>query len=322
MKILDVTLRDGGFAVDFDWPIEFARTYYDMMSKLDEISYVELGYWKQTQISRNTFYNLNFEKVNSITRGKGRKNISVMIDYHNCSKYLNDYPTCHQNEIGIIRLCSRQEDVPMAIKFGKKLQRHTGLPISFNVVKMSNYTKNEFTQVCKLLSKTNFNIICFADTFGCIDLSIDINKFNQGITILKNSNKQIGMHMHDHNGKSYFNSTLLHDLQFDFIDTSIRGMGKGSGNLKLEYVIGKKNVAHVCELIRKYDKLLTLPYNPYCLITSKYSVTDNYADQALQYQINVIEFDKFCSNLKGIDKNNINYVLLKEWNITNETNIA
>ena len=62
MQILDVTLRDGGFAVDFNWPIEFARVYYDTLSKMPEISYIELGYWKQTKISRNTFYNLNFNK--------------------------------------------------------------------------------------------------------------------------------------------------------------------------------------------------------------------------------------------------------------------
>ena len=313
MQILDVTLRDGGFAVDFNWPIEFARVYYDTLSKMPEISYIELGYWKQTKISRNTFYNLNFNKVKKITRGQKLKNVSVMIDYHNCSKYLNDYPTCHQDEIGIIRLCSRQEDIPLAIKFGEKLQRHTGLKISFNVVKISNYTEDEFTKTCQELSKTNFDIICFADTFGCLDLSKDFNTFKEGISILKKNQKEIGMHMHDHNGKSYFNSTLLKDLGFDSLDTSIRGMGKGAGNLKLEYIINNQNVMHICELIRQYDTLLTLHYNPYCLITSKYSITDNYADQAMKYQLSVIEFDKFCSSLKGIDKNNINNLLLKNF---------
>ena len=55
MQIVDVTLRDGGFAVDFDWPIEFARNYYKMLSKISKISYIELGYWKQTKITRNRF---------------------------------------------------------------------------------------------------------------------------------------------------------------------------------------------------------------------------------------------------------------------------
>ena len=48
MKILDATLRDGGFVNDFNWDIEFARKYYDLMSKF-KIHYIELGYWKQTK---------------------------------------------------------------------------------------------------------------------------------------------------------------------------------------------------------------------------------------------------------------------------------
>ena len=28
MKIIDVTLRDGGFTCNFDWPLEFAKEYY------------------------------------------------------------------------------------------------------------------------------------------------------------------------------------------------------------------------------------------------------------------------------------------------------
>ena len=29
IQIVDVTLRDGGFTCDFDWPMEFAQEYYN-----------------------------------------------------------------------------------------------------------------------------------------------------------------------------------------------------------------------------------------------------------------------------------------------------
>ena len=48
MKIIDVTLRDGGFVTNFDWPIQFAKDYYNTLSEINSISYIELGYWKQT----------------------------------------------------------------------------------------------------------------------------------------------------------------------------------------------------------------------------------------------------------------------------------
>ena len=42
MNIVDVTLRDGGFTCDFDWPIEFAQEYYNLVTQLG-VSCIELG---------------------------------------------------------------------------------------------------------------------------------------------------------------------------------------------------------------------------------------------------------------------------------------
>ena len=50
MEIIDVTLRDGGFTCDFDWPMEFAQEYYELLSELG-VNLMELGYWKQTSKS-------------------------------------------------------------------------------------------------------------------------------------------------------------------------------------------------------------------------------------------------------------------------------
>ncbi len=60
MDIVDVTLRDGGFTCDFDWPIEFAREYYNLMTELG-VSCIELGYWKQSSKSQNRFFNLDYD---------------------------------------------------------------------------------------------------------------------------------------------------------------------------------------------------------------------------------------------------------------------
>jgi hypothetical protein len=108
MNLVDVTLRDGGFTCDFDWPIEFAQEYYNLMSELD-VSYVEMGYWKQTAKSQNRFFNLNMDTVRKVTGEQGRNNVSVMIDYSYCSKDLNDYPTDNQNEIKMIRMTCRKD---------------------------------------------------------------------------------------------------------------------------------------------------------------------------------------------------------------------
>ena len=58
MKIIDVTLRDGGHAVKFNWSLKLAQDLYSLMSKVKNVQYVELGYWKQKAKSLNKFYDL------------------------------------------------------------------------------------------------------------------------------------------------------------------------------------------------------------------------------------------------------------------------
>ena len=70
MQIIDVTLRDGGHVRKFNWPIRYAQDHYRTLSKIPDIKYIELGYWKQTSKSSNPFYNLNLQTVNKITSKK------------------------------------------------------------------------------------------------------------------------------------------------------------------------------------------------------------------------------------------------------------
>ena len=62
MKFIDVTLRDGGFTCDFDWPLTYAIQHVKTISNLN-LAYCELGYWKQTSKSQNRFYNLNKQEI-------------------------------------------------------------------------------------------------------------------------------------------------------------------------------------------------------------------------------------------------------------------
>ena len=98
MQIVDVTLRDGGFTCDFDWPMGLAKEYYNLVTGFD-IACMELGYWKQSSKSQNKFFNLDMDTVREVTGGRGKNNVCVMIDYHYCSNNLTDYPTNNQNEI-------------------------------------------------------------------------------------------------------------------------------------------------------------------------------------------------------------------------------
>ena len=234
MKIIDVTLRDGGFTCDFDWPLDFAREYYNLVSNLG-VKYLELGYWKQSSKSQNRFFNLNQKTIEEITQNQGKKNACVMIDYHYCSKNLADYPTREQNEISLIRMTARKDMIKEAHAFALNLKEATGLKFAFNIFNTTNYTFRELASTLDLVLDSNFDIIGFADTHGHLDLDKDRDHYDYFFKQIKEVNKDTCFHLHNHTGKAYLNYVQCKKSPFiDICDTSIRGLGKGAGNLKLE----------------------------------------------------------------------------------------
>ena len=306
MRIIDVTLRDGGHAVNFDWGLEFAKEYYKYLNKIKQVEIIEFGYWKQKSKSTKPFYNLNYDYVSEITGNKNLNNISVMIDYHYCSKNLEDYPTNRQKKISMIRICARKEDLDDAIFFSNELKKYTKLNVSLNIFNVANYSKNELEKSVKKVSKSNVDYVYFADTHGSMNLKRDLIMYKKNFEVLKKNNKQIGFHLHDHSGLAYYYYEQLKNYNITFTDASIRGMGKGFGNLRLENILHKKYLRIILNLIIKYEKKLTMYQNPYTLITAKYALTDNYAKAASDIRMDPREFYAKCKKIKGKDKDTFN----------------
>lgn len=314
INLIDVTLRDGGFTCDFDWPLEFAKEYYNLMCDLD-VKFIELGYWQQTQKSKNKFYNLDQEMVEKVTGSRGKRNVSIMIDYHYCSKNLDLYPTKLQNEISLIRLTARKDLIDDAILFAKKLKDTTGLAISFNIFNITNYTLLELQNTVDKILKSDFEFVYMADTHGHLDLNADIKYYENFFKKIKDLGIKTGFHLHDHTGKSFLNYTkCLESSYIDFCDTSIMSLGKGAGNLRLESVLKKDEMLRTSKFVYKYyNDFFKKTINPFYMVTGAYSITDNYANQALERGLSIDDFIEFCSNIEHVDRDNFNKRLLEEY---------
>ncbi len=314
MNIIDVTLRDGGFTCDFDWPMEFAQEYYELLSELG-VDLMELGYWKQTAKSSNRFFNLNMDTVKKVTRESGRKNVSVMIDYSYCSKDLNEYPTDNQNEIGLIRMTCRKDMIDGGVQFAQSLKEHTGLDIAFNMFNTTNYTDEDLDSTLDIVLKYNFDIIGFADTHGHLDLNVDIDRYERRFKMIKESVKKTAFHLHNHTGKAYTNYVKCVESPYiDICDTSIMSLGKGAGNLKLENVLEDDGAFLLNDFVLKYyDSLCKKTVSPYYLVTGRYGITDHYAVQARKLNVPMNIFVTFCSTILGLYRDNFDKTLLEEY---------
>ena len=301
INILDCTLRDGGFTNDFNWGEEFVYEYFALTNKL-LLSYVEVGYWKQKNKSKNKFYNIE-ETDLEIFRKQSIHNLSIINDFHYCSKNIYDYPTKKDKLVSLIRITSRVEDLDECIDFINDLKNYSKLKVSLNIFNFSNYSISKLKSKLKHINKSNIDYLYFADTHGSLDFFKLKKNFKMFLYNLKNIKQKVGFHFHDNIGTAYSNFIFSKNINFSIFDTTISGIGRGGGNLRTE-IMFKNNIIN--QFILKFKKDLFIEENLYTLVTGKLSVSNLYAAYAKKNNINIIEFEDFCKKLKTKDKDNFN----------------
>jgi len=313
MKLVDVTLRDGGFVCDFNWGLEYAINHICTVSKMG-IPVIELGYWKQNAKSVNPFYNMNESLLAKLTEKMPSSSIaSVMIDYHYCNKDLNEYPKFGDTRLELVRITSRKEDFEDAVKFGKALKNEKGLKVSFQIINSTNYSKIELIKFAETLINNQFEKVAFADSHGNLNLIKDMSKYEEAIKLLDDNAVEWGFHLHDHAGRATLNYWLLTKTTCSFIDVSANGVGKGIGNLKMEHVVNNEILPLLLNYMMSdaHPQISLKQIDAYNLMTGRMNVTDNYAKFGYKNKISSNDFMSILSRINGKDKDTYNQPLIK-----------
>lgn len=305
MKIIDVTLRDGGFVCDFDWPMKIARAHFEVCGELG-IDVVELGYWKQTAKSHNPFYNMNEDILAEIVDGKNiRSSVAVMIDYHYCSKQLNDYPRLGETRVEMIRITARREDLSAAQLFAGKLGQHTGLKVSLQIINLTGYATGDLSKVVdELIQDPYIDIIGFADSHGALNFAANYQNYTNIFEELCVNAQHWGMHLHNHTGRAVTNYWALVSSGCHYMDVSCRGLGKGAGNLPMEFVIRNEDLPTLLDYYSAFQDgpLRMSKREAFCLLAGRLSITDNYARLAVDLDMSAQDFYNVGKRLAGVEK--------------------
>ena len=310
MKYIDVTLRDGGHQNGFYWPLEFVKRYLTSVNSFHEIQFVELGYWKQRGKFDGPFYSIDEKLLSSICKMTEKK-LSIMVDYHYCTHNIVEFPTNKDfNQLGLIRVCLRKEDIEEGCRFVSELKKYTNCKLSINFFNVTNYNQDDLAFACKSASASNADFMYFADTHGGLDLEKKIETFKKFTKLIKKIGMIPGLHLHDHLGKAYFNYRNLTNAGFDATDVSLGGLGKGLGNLKLEHVFNLRGREHILDHLIIDQDLFRMPLGPYGILTARDSITDHYAVAAEKKGLTPTQFVSRLDGLTGYLKDNYDKKIL------------
>lgn len=240
MDILDCTIRDGGYINNWQFENMFEE-YYKLMLYIN-VKYIEIGFnsidftYKNKLCGKFRFLSNDFLKKYEHFLVKEKN--CIMINYESeCDSYseqeISNVDSCY---FSMIRVAFNKNDYINALNLCKKL-KNNGFIICANAMKTNSYSKDELIELVTIFKEYNLDYLYIADSYGNMNFNeIDL-LYNTIINYDKNI--KLGIHLHNsyQNANSNYNYIKYKEYNFKIIDSTLFGMGRGSGNLPTELII-------------------------------------------------------------------------------------
>lgn len=270
MKILDCTLRDGGYYTNWDFDSKTVDAYISAMNILP-VDYLEIGY--RSKPSQGYMGKFGYSPVSVLKhiRENCNKRIAVMLNEK--SVYPKDLDVLLTPILGLvdmIRIAIDPDNFDRAIILAKAIKEY-GFEVGFNTMYMSKW--NEYEGFLENLHKLNgvADLFCMVDSFGGVAPS-DLKEIFQ--VVKQKTNCPIGFHGHNNLQLGLVNALTAIECGVDYVDATILGMGRGAGNLNLELLLTYLNkegldfdfnvlgdvITTFYPLLEKYQWGTNLPY--------------------------------------------------------------
>lgn len=233
MRLLDCTLRDGGYYTNWDFDTGLVDTYIESLNYLP-VEFIEIGY-RSPPLKEylGEYYYCPLYVIERISN-KSTKKLCILINEKDVSiTELYDLLIPVKPFITLIRLAVDPENFLRSIEVGKVIKQ-MGFELSFNVMYMSDWHKH--TPLMDNLNKLEgiADYLYLVDSYGGIfpDVLIKI------IADIRNrTNISLGFHGHNNLELALANSLTAIEHGVELVDCTVSGMGRGAGNLKTELLL-------------------------------------------------------------------------------------
>lgn len=232
LKIIDVTLRDGGYRNNFGFCMDYVLDHARLI-QASGVEYIEICYRNGSIVH---YKNMGVTAYGSNRYIKTLKHelpgMNLVVIAHAVNIKDADVHEMAENGISMLRFCMGVKNVEETLHLAR-LAKNCGIQTSINVVRISSI---DFPTLGNLVSKVNDNcdvidLIYFADSNGNLTPE-SVREISEEIK--RGTSVSLGFHAHDNIGLAMSNSIAAVKHGASFIDASLLGMGKGIGNLKLE----------------------------------------------------------------------------------------
>ncbi|WP_421285733.1 aldolase catalytic domain-containing protein [Aeromonas veronii] len=271
MKILDCTLRDGGYYNNWDFDSEVVTQYLNSVASAN-IDYVELGLRSFAKTGfLGAFAYTTEDFINTLTLPKG-PTYGVMIDAKTIlesgmpiEEAINAlFVPAGNSKIELVRVAAHFNEVEFSAPIVAHLKK-LGYIVGFNLMQAGGKTDDVIADKARqAASWEGLDVLYFADSLGNMD-SHEVQRIVKALRTYWTG--PMGIHTHNNMGKGLDNTLSAMDAGVSWLDTTVTGMGRGAGNTQTEYLLAyldkgesKYQPKPIYELVIRYFEVMQKEY--------------------------------------------------------------
>lgn len=236
IKILDCTLRDGGYVNEWNFGRE---TIKNIICKLSEarINFIECGFLSDGLYNDDRSIFNNTKQIRKMLPDNSSSCYVAMIALGEKEISVDKVPLCDKNTISAIRLTFHKDEIDRAFEYAKQLINKE-YDVFMQPIGTCMYSDRELLELVDKINELHPYALGIVDTLGNIK-GPELMRMFQLLDNNLDASICIGFHSHNNLQLSFANAQDLVRVFTErtiIIDSSVLGMGRGAGNLCTELI--------------------------------------------------------------------------------------
>lgn len=236
-KILDCTLRDGGYYTNWDFDINLVQNYFEAFNKLP-VEFLEIGYRSNPMNSYLGEYFFCPPHVLQRCKGSSNKKLVIILNEKDVkAEHAENLLAPCVGYIDMVRIAIDPKNFQRALSLAEKVKK-MGFLVGFNVMYMSTWQdQKEFLSQIKEVNGIA-DYFYMVDSFGGVYPEEVRKTYN---IVRDQTDVEIGFHGHNNLQLGLINTLTALECGVSIVDATVTGMGRGAGNLRTELLLTALN---------------------------------------------------------------------------------
>lgn len=240
IKVVDVTIRDGGLMNDHWFEDSVVRGVYESCIEAG-IDYMEIGYINsRAQFPPGEFGPWKHCLEEDIRRIVGNNDTSLklaaMADAEK-SDYKTDILPASESVLDMIRVATYIHQMPLALDMIKDAS-DKGYETTLNLMAVSTVPESEVKSALEMLARSDVGAVYVVDSFGSLYGEQVRALCNMFLKYCEGTSIEVGIHAHNNRQLAFANTIEAAILGANCVDASFAGLGRGAGNCQMELLLG------------------------------------------------------------------------------------